>query len=336
MFYRPLSLLTIVLFTLCAWAQVPGAAIPGNLDNTASVTPFSTDVAGTVHDMSGHPINNARVEIIDPTSGRSLAVGFTTPTGRFEFDNLRSSEYELVASSGTVEIRSRIDGGDHEISVRLPMNAPDAGANPSAVSVTQMNVPGKARQLLQKAEQAFRRSRLDDAFGFVQKALVCYPNYAKALMLRGLLKMQKGDDRDAQPDLEKAVELDRTDSMGVVVLASLYNNEGQYDRAQQTLDHGSTLNPTSWQASLEMARAQIGKKDYGAAMRSLDHAATVAPPEVTLVSLYRAQALIGLKDYQAAITQLESYLSKSPNDGNSEQAKNILTKLKAFTATGQK
>lgn len=315
---------------------MPGIATPGNFDQTTSAVTLTTSIAGAVHDMSGKPVNNARIEIIDPSSGRSLAVGYTTPTGRFEIDNLRSRDYELVASSGTIETRNHIDAGEHEVSVRLPINAPDAGSNPSAVSVTQMNVPGKARQLLDKAEQAFRRSKIDDAFGFVQKALVCYPNYAKALILRGVLRMQKGDDKDAQPDLEKAVELDRTDNMGVVALASLYNNEGQFDRAQQTLDHGSTLNPTSWQASLEMARAQIGKKDYGAAVRSLDHAAAVAPPEVTLVSLYRAQALIGLKDYKGAIGQLESFLTKSPKDGNIEQAKNVLSKLKAFTAAEQK
>ncbi len=335
MLYRPLSLLTIVLFTFACWAQMPGIAAPANFDGDPSAVPFTSNITGVVHDMSGQPVDNARIEVIEANSGKLVATAFTTATGQFEIDHLRGQEYELVATSGTTEARSRIDGSEHQLSIRLPINA-RADGNQAAVSVTQMKVPGKAMKLLEKAEQAFRLSKLDDAFNFVQKALVCYPNYAKALMLRGVLRMQKGDDTGAQPDLEKAVELDHTDSMSVVALASLYNDQGHFDQAQQTLDHSMSLNPTSWQASLEMARSQIGKKDYGAAVRSLDRAAKLAPPEVTLVSLYRAQALIGLKDYNAAIAELETYLSKSPKDGNSEQARNMLGKLKSFTATGQK
>lgn len=336
MLYRPLSLLTIVLFALSCWAQMPGVADPSNFDKPDGAVAFSTDIAGIVHDMSGNPVNNARVEVIDTGTGRSVGIAYTTATGRFELDGIHSKEGEIVVTFGAAETHSQLTAlGDHDLSIRLPINAA-GGSNETAVSVTQLNVPGKARRMFEKAEDAFHRAKLDAAFGFVQKALTCYPNYAKALMLRGILNMQKGDNRAAEPDLEKAVELDHTDSMGVVALASLYNNEGQYDRAQQTLDHAMLLNPMPWQANLEMARSQIGKKDYGAAVRSLDRAAQLAPPEVTLVSLYRAQALIGLKDYQGAIAQLETYLSKKPNDGNEAQARTILTKLKAFTATAQK
>jgi tetratricopeptide (TPR) repeat protein len=337
MFYRILLLLTIVMFTLGCWAQLPGMAIPepGHFDNESSIG-FTSSISGTIHDLSGHPVNNARVEIVEIATGRTVATAFASATGAFEIDNVHNGDYDLVVTAGTAEVRTRIDGAtERQLTVRLPMNAPAAG-NQSAVSVTQMNVPGKARHLLERAEQALHGARLDEAFGFVQMALVCYPNYAKALILRGILNMQKGDNKDAQPDLEKAVQLDYTDSAGVVALASLYNNEGQYDRAAQTLDHGTTLNPNSWQVGLEMARAQLGKKDFGAALRSLDHAALVAPPAFTLVSLYRAQALIGLKDYNGAISLLETYLTRSPNDPAAPQARNILAKLKEFTASAQK
>jgi len=340
MFYRPLLLLTIVLFTVCCCAQspeqMPGMSLPGNFDRVPTQSPFLSTITGSVHDMSGHPVNNVRIEITDVENGRSLGLTYTSANGNFEMDNVPSGDLELVATAGTVEARSRLDAAsDRQLNVRLPINGPVAG-NQSAVSVTQLNIPGKARHLLEKAEQAVRLARLDEAFGFVQKALVCYPNYAKALILRGVLNMQKGDNKDAEPDLEKAVELDYTDSTGVIALASLYNNEGQFDRAAQTLDHGISLNPNSWQAHLEMARSQLGKKDYTAALRSLDRAAAITPPSVTLLPLYRAQALIGLKDYDGAISQLETYLTKSPNDPNSTQARSMLAKLKEFTASAQK
>ena len=336
MLHRPVLLITIVLSAICCCAQTT------NFDSPAPDSPFSTrgftaSLTGKVHDTQGNPINGARVEVLDPSSGRSVATSFSLPDGSYEISNLRHAEYEVVASSGVTESRSRIEvDSDRDLSFQLPVNGGYAGTGTNAVSINQMKVPGKARRLFEKAEQAFSKSRIDEAFGFVQKALICYPNYARALVLRGILNMQKGDDKDAQPDLEKAVQLDYSDDMGFVALASLYNNEGQFDRAQQTVDHGISLNPNSWQANMEMARAQIGKKDYGAALRSLDRAVSLAPPSMTLLALYRAQALIGLRDYPGAIGALQAFLEKSPNDANSEQARTTLVKLREFTASAQK
>jgi tetratricopeptide (TPR) repeat protein len=304
--------------------------------NYESSSGFNASITGTVQDATNRPIGGASVELIDPSTGRNLTGTSTLSNGTFQITNVPRGTYEVVARQGVAEERTRVEiEADRDLTFRLPVNLPEA-TNQSSISLTQLNVPGKARRLLEKAQEAFRRARLDDAFNFVQKALVCYPNYAKALVLRGVLNMQKGDNKDAQPDLEKAVQLDYGDDMGFVALASLYNNEGQFDRASQTLDHGMSLNPRSWQANLEMARAELGKNDYGGAVRSLDRAQMFAPPQVTMVHLYRAQALIGLKDYPTAITELQSYLDKSPNDPNSEMARTTLTKLKEFTASAQK
>jgi len=330
MLHRPLLLLTIVMAALCCQAQLNGFGL-----NSGS-SAFNASLSGSVRDTSDRPLSGARIDVIDPTTGRSVAGTFSLANGTFEVINVPRGTYEVVASAGLTESRSRLDiDADREVSFRLAVNTESKGSQAS-ISLSQLNVPGKARKLFEKAEAAFRLSRVEEAFSFVQKALVCYPNYAKALMLRGVLNMQKGDNKDAQPDLEKAVALDYGDDMSFVALASLYNNEGQFDRAEQTLDHSMSLNPKSWQANLEMARSQLGKSDFGGAVRSLDRAQMFAPPTITMVHLYRAQAFIGLKDYKGAIGELENYLSKSPNEANSEMARNTLTKLKEFTASAQK
>jgi tetratricopeptide (TPR) repeat protein len=331
MLYRPLLLLSIVMAAYCCQAQRMNGF--GSSDSSFG---FNASLTGTVSDSSNRPIDGVRVELHDIMTGRSLADAFTLANGSFEITNIPRGTYEVVATAGVSEARSRLElDSDREISFRLPINKPGKSSQAS-ISLSQLNIPGKARHMLEKAEEAFHKARIEEAFSFVQKALVAYPNYAKALVLRGVLNMQKGDNKDAQPDLEKAVELDYGNDMGFIALASLYNNEGEFDRARMTLDHGMSLNPQSWQANLEMARAELGKGDFGAAVRSLDHAQMFATPQVTLVHLYRAQAFIGLKDYQAAIGELENYLNKNPHDANSDMARNTLTKLKEFTASAQK
>ncbi|MGZ4789957.1 MAG: tetratricopeptide repeat protein [Terriglobales bacterium] len=297
---------------------------------------FRSTVSGVVHDTADRPVNGARIDLVDLNTGHSMVGTYTFTNGTFHIDNLRRGSYELVVTSGLAEQRVQVDlDGDREVTIRLSTAQVSAG-DTATVSVSQMKVPGKARRMLQKAEEAFRKARLDEAFGFVQKALGMYPDYAKALTLRGILNMQKGDNKDAQPDLEKAVQLDYGDGMGFIALASLYNNQGMFDRAQQTLDHGMSLNPNAWQVHMEMARAQIGKGDFAAAVRSLDRAMPVAPPTVSVLHLLRAQALIGIQAYSDAINELQSYLEKSPEGANSDQARSTLAQLKGFTETATK
>ncbi len=330
MFYRPLLLVSIVIAALCCGAQT------SPFNNEFGVTVFRSHLTGVVHDNNDRPVNGARVDLMDVNTGHPVPGTYTFANGTFQFENLRNGTYELIVSSGAAQQRTQVDvDSDRDVSVRLPVNPVPEGNN-ATVSLSQMKVPGKAQSLLHKAEEAFRKSRIDDAFRFVQKALGVYPDYAKALTLRGILNMQKGDNTDAQPDLERAVQLDYGDGIGFVALASLYNNEGKFDRAQQTLKHGMSMNAKSWQADMEMARAQIGQKDYAAAVRSLDRAMPQAPPTATVMHLFRAQALIGMNAYGDAMSELKSYLEKSPEGPNSDQARKTLAQLQRFTETAKK
>jgi len=331
MFHRPLLLLTILTSALFCYAQ------NGPYENNITSLGFRSTLTGSVRDTAGHPINGARIELMDTNTGRNVAGTFSLANGTYELTNIRNGVYEITASAGLVDSRTRVEvDSDREISFNLAVNTNSGTRDGAAVSLSQMKVPGKARRMLEKAEEAFHKAHLDEAFSFVQQALGFYPDYAKALTLRGILNMQKGDNKDAQPDLEKAVQLDYGDDMGFVALASLYNNEGQFDHAQQTLEHGMALNPKSWQATMEMARAQIGKKDFAAALRSLDRLVSIVPPSVTVHHLYRAQAFIGLKDMQGAIGELETYLTKEPVGANSAQARTALAQLKGLPLAAQK
>lgn len=337
MLYRSVVLLTILTATLFANAQIESATPYSEMNQPGSLFRLQAKLSGFVQDSQGHGINGARVDVIDGT-GRMLAGTLTEANGSFEIDNLPRGTYQVIATSGVSDTREQVDvDGLSEVRLRLnttQTNVVSGSAN--AFSVTQANVPGKARKMLEKAEEAFHKARLDQAFDMVQKALLVCPTYARALTLRGILNLQKGDTKAAEPDLEKAVQLDYSDDLGFVALGSLYNTEGRYDNAVQTLERGMTVNPKSWQANMEMARAEIGKKDFGAAVRSLDRSEMFAPPTVTLPKLFRAEALLGLKDYKGAIDALEYYLSRSPDSAEAPQAKDMLAKLKVMTASEQK
>lgn len=328
MLFRPLLLVSIVLAALTASAQY-GPAV----DESG---PFGLHyaVSGSVRDINNNPLSGVRVELQSTTTGRTVASAYTYGTGEFSLQDVPKGQYDVVATSGIHEARVRIDyPGCGDVTLRMATDLADAKAgDSSSVSLSEMKVPGKARKMFRKAVDAFRMAKLDDAFSFVQQALGMYPDYAQALTLRGVMNMQRGDTKKAEPDLQKAVELDYSDDMGFVALASLYNTEGKFDNALQILDRGMSVHPKSWQALFEKSRAEIGKHEYDSALKSLAKAQYYAPAEIAYLHLYRAKALLGINNPEGAIAELEQYLAKEPQGQNAEAARKMLSQLKGAAA----
>jgi tetratricopeptide (TPR) repeat protein len=321
MLYRFTLLFLIVVGGAVALAQ--NSPFTGPLDYG-----YRAGLSGSVRDNSGHGISNAHIEIREIQSGRMVASVYTSTNGRYEAFNLPRAEYEVTASVGIIESRTRLElDMPRELDFRLLTDTGTVAPPSSAVAMSQMKVPGKARKFFEKAMAAFRAAHIDDAFSLVQKAITSCPEYAQALTLRGLLNMERGDNKSAQPDLEKAVELDYGDDMNFVALASLYNTEGKFDEALRVLGRGMTVHPNSWQALMETARAQNGRKHYDDALKALAKADNYLPAGNTYKYLYRAQAFIGMRNYPAAITELESYLSKESSGVNADTARKTLDRL---------
>ena len=328
MLYRLLLCLTIV------WSAMAFGVDP-NYGGMNDLT-----VNGIVRGTSGHPIGSARVELRDANTMRTAAVGYSLPNGTFEIRNVPRGSYDILVFAGVSQAEQHLDLTMFEGSVTLTVNDHDSQTSQvgssSAVSVSQLSVPDRAKKALRKAQEAFRAAHIDEAFGFVQKALAACPTYAQALTLRGLLHMQKGDTVNAQPDLEKAVQLDYTTPMSLVALGALYNTEGQYQRAQQTLARAETVEPNSWQLYFEMAKAQLGQKDFKGSVRTLEKAKALAPQNFAPIHAATAQALIGLKDYRGAADELQAYLQGDPEGPMAKAARDTLAKLQTvITADNQ-
>ena len=333
MLLRPLLLVSIVLAAVTASAQY------GSLAENVGPVDSHYAVSGVVRDSHNNALSGVRVELQSTETGRTVASTFTYGNGTFEMTDVPRGHYEVVATSGLQEVRSRIDyPGSGDITLRLAVDsaADKSAGDANAVSLAQMKVPGKARKLFQKAISAFRMAKLDDAFTFVQQALGMYPDYAQALALRGVMNMQRGETQKAEPDLQKAVELDYSDDTTYVALASLYNTEGKFDNALQILDRGMSVHPNSWQALSEKARAEIGKQQYDAALKTLAKTDHYAPPTVAYLHLFRAKALSGINNKAGAMAEVEKYLEMEPNGSNAPVARKMLAELKGTAEEARK
>jgi Flp pilus assembly protein TadD len=344
MLFRALGI-TFVLagFTSLCTAQMPpmspnvpypGAA--GQPGWNRSLRSFSS-ISGSVFNADNRPASNVQVELRDSRTGSRLTSAVTGAGGNFEFSQIPQGNYSIVASSGVQQVEERVElhSVSESVTLRLPgaeTEPPRDGNGRQSVSVAQYKVPEAAREELKKAREATLKNKFEEAQLHIGKALGIDPDYADALTLRAIIKLDSRDVEGAVADLEKAVQSDANYAMAYMVLGSAFNTQSKFDDAIRALEHAESLAPDAWQAYFEMGRACDGKGDYQSAVRAFDRAQTLAPQEYPLIRLIRAHSLMGLTRYNDAIAELEAFLQKNPAGRDTDQAQKMLQEAKELAA----
>ena len=295
-------------------------------------------ISGTVVTSNGQPVKDARIEVRKVSTGEVVAAGYTLPGGSFSLDNVPVGHYEVRGVAGLQEATQRVDLdslGRNDVSLRIagPVNN-DSGA--ATVSLYELRVPEKAKKEYEKAEEAFKKQKLDEARQHCDKALKASPTYSRALSLGALLDVLANHLDAAQEKAEQAVKSDPGYGMGYVVLGAIYNSVQRYNDAAQTLEHALPLVPNSWQAHFELSRALLGKGEYHEALAQIDRTLQSAPDNYAPAHLVRAHVLLGLKSYSEAVTELEKCIGADPNGANSAVARRTLGEVKSFMASAKK
>jgi len=211
----------------------------------------------------------------------------------------------------------------------LRMTAPLEERAPRAASVTvgELAVPGKAYRALQKASQAFRKGRWDEAQSETTRALMFWPQYSDALVLSSLISLQHKRGSDASAAAEQAVAVDRTNGMAYVVLASTFNFAGQYEDALRALESALRFRPDAWQAYFERARAKIGTGDSKSGLMDAMRAEEIAPPKTSVIHFLKGAALLNLNRTSDALIELHAYLKTNPAGATAELARMMIERF---------
>jgi Flp pilus assembly protein TadD len=344
--YRALLLvLTFVSFNTYSIAQrlgtdtrqMPGTPFSSGM-GVSNNKPQSGSVSGKLQDANGSSLKDVRVDLCNQ-NGTIVNTAYTDRSGNFEFAEVPSGSYSVMATAGIHQVRERVDvsGWSNFVSLSLPVDGkPDDGVNGNSITVAQYRVPGKARDEYRKSHEAVEKGKLEDAGKHLEKALAIYPDYADALTLRGVLELNQNNATAAIADLDKAIKADGNYAMAYVVMGSALNLQAKYDEAIRSLERGESLAPNYWQAHFELGKAYLGKANYPAAVRELQKAQGMSPVEYPFISLLEGNAYLSMKQYPEAVAALQAYLQKSPNGQYSQQARKMLDHAQSFVAKAEK
>ena len=289
----------------------------------------SATIHGMVRTSDGHPAAGATVNFMD-WSGAPVGATTTDPNGAFRFGPISSGRYDILAESGTQQVRQSISVsmGLNSLMITLPVKQEASHATAPTISVEELKAPEKARKSYKQAAEAYRRGRFEEVEKFLAKALKVYPKYAAAWTLLGLARLTARRFSDAEQPLQTAIENDPKASAPFFALGSLHNMERRFDEAETETEQGLALTPDSSWGYFELCRALLGKKEYEAVLKVVDRSETFLSKEAPVLRVTKAYALVGLKDYSAAQVELERYLRIDPNGPGARDARNLLERIR--------
>jgi tetratricopeptide (TPR) repeat protein len=285
-------------------------------------------IVGTVRTADNTPAGNVRVELEGafPTISSSA---YTAVDGTYELTSIPLGEYTVVARTGMQETRESVyvSGGRTWLNLKFSSQKGTDHNQDATVSAAQLRVPRKAQNLLERAQDAINKGKLNDVASYIEKALAIYPQYADALTLRAALELQDNREQEARGDAEKAVEYDPNYARAYVVLGSVYSSMREFDLAIRTLNHGIAIEPNAWQGYYELSKAFLRKGDCLESLRQAERASRLSPTTYPPVHIVKAYSFIGLGNSPAAITEFKNYLKQEPNGPMSQQVRQTLRGL---------
>lgn len=130
----------------------------------------------------------------------------------------------------------------------------------------------------------------DQARRDAEAVLRLNPNAAKAHVVLGMIDDFAGNEKDAQEEYRKALQIDPKDNQARLQLANAYLIDRKLDEARQEVDRALAIEPGSLVARYELARIERARGNLQAALKELEAISLQDPkwlqPHVELVTLY--------------------------------------------------
>ncbi len=283
-----------------------------------------------------------QVELLSPQGTPMMAV-HVMGENTAQFQVMPGTTFRLRVSGPGIETTTSdaiyIEQWEHSRSETVNVNTietaqqnkPNNGAGSSpTVSLTEMNVPSKARDELQKGSEAFAKGDLKKAQEHFEKATTIYPQFARAYTNLGVIAIKEGDRAKAREMFSKSISVDERFLPGYVDLARMDFQDKDYQQAEKLLQKIMSVNPSVPDAVALLASAEYMNKEYDKALADALRVQQLPKHEqFTDVYLIAAQVYEMQKRPHDALAQYQRFLKESPNSPRAPMVQKQVAQLQA-------
>ena len=305
---------------------------PRSVAFTDSKGGFSVDLNNRISDAS-------LMDASQP-SGGGFGGGFGgTSTGRMgsQSNSNGISERDLMGC----DLQAALAGFSSEqihLGTRRAMDNPDVGtillhrlANVEGltISATSALAPKDAKKAFEKARNAAKKQKWEEAEKEFQKAVDVYPKYAAAWFQLGLVQQELKNDEGARKSYAQALAADSKFVSPYQQLAMMAAHEQKWQEVIDDTDRLLRLNPVDFpQAWLFNSLGNYYLKNLDAAEKSAREGISHdAAHHFATMNHVLGVILAQKQDYAGAAEQLRDYIHFAPNANDIDQVKQQLSEV---------
>jgi tetratricopeptide (TPR) repeat protein len=281
---------------------------------------------GKVLDSQGQPLADAKV-LIEFLGGvtRKFEVK-TNKKGEYMQVGMQSGPYRFTASKEGYQgmtNETRVSLGDPtEITpfkLSTVAEAQKSGASPAA---------NELKDSFHKAIELHNQGKLDEAEAAYKAILAKTPDVAEVYQNLGSLYLTKKDYPAAETAFQKGLELRPESTDMTSLLARVYQESGQTDKALALLEKSAGANPQDAKAQFNRGIYLLNANKNEEAIAAFE-AAIKADPNGAEAYFRLGALMVGQGKIPEAISNLEKYLGLHPTDAqNVATAQGLLKALK--------
>lgn len=302
-------ILTSVVATVAVLALVAPAAAQTGLVKGKVVGPDGKPVAGAA----------VTIEFVEGVS-RKLTTK-SDKRGEFVQLGLQSGGYRVSATldkvgSGFADVRVRV-GTTAEVTITLSALPP--GTDPKIAAMKVAFDEGVA---------ASRAKDYDGAIAKFQAALVAQPQCAECYYNVGYALLQKKDEKGAEEQWKKALEIKADHAETLNALATLYNQQKRFDEATAVSAKAAAGGGAGSADAIYNQGIILWNAGKISEAKVKFEEATKADPNHADARFQFGMALLNEGNVPEAIAQFEAYMKMAPSGQFAAQAKAMLAQLK--------
>jgi tetratricopeptide (TPR) repeat protein len=290
-----------------------------------------TDIHGSFSFQFGDPASSAQGDASDAS-----ATMLTRSASAQDERNWRDCEVQASLagySSPTVELASRMNTLESVNLGTITLHRLEH-VEGTSVSVTSLLAPKPAKKALEKAREAEKKGKWDQAQKSLEKAVQIYAKYAVAWSELGRVQMHQNDAAGAQKSFEKSVAADAKYVNGYDGLAQLAYRASQWPEVVEVTDKLLALNPINFpSAYFYNGVANYSLHNFDAAERNTRKGVSVdAGHQVPKLQYLLGMVLIQKREYPEASEQMQQYLNLTKDPGEIQEARKMLAQIERLSA----
>ncbi len=308
-----------ILFLLPAAAAAQGGSISGNV-----VLPNGAFL-------------NERARITLQTDRGVRSSVYTDNQGHFQFNGLTPTVYEIVIEADgdrfeiakvTVEV---FPGAPSIVHINLKEKKPSERKGPAtAVSTGELDpaIPTQAKREFERASDASKSGRTEDAIGHLRKAVEIYPAYLMAHNDLGAQLLSQGKLDEASSEFRRAIQIDPKAFNPRLNLGIVLVQQHQFAEAAGMLRAALALQPNSPAARLYNGLALEASDDLNGAEQELNIAHDLGGAAYARALFHLGQIYVNRGERERGRKMFESYLREAPNGPDAAQARKMISALR--------